>query len=68
MIGEIDLYGLFVPPLAILAVVAWGVSRLLRRGLRGAGLYGWVWHPPLFDLALYVVVLVGLTALSARLT
>ncbi|WP_207461916.1 DUF1656 domain-containing protein [Azospirillum sp. SYSU D00513] len=68
MIGEIDLYGLFVSPLLILAVVAWGLSRLVRRGLRALGVYGWVWHPPLFDVALYVILLAGLTALSAGLT
>ncbi|SMH35848.1 DUF1656 domain-containing protein [Azospirillum agricola] len=65
MIGEIDVQGLFLPPLLILAVVAWILSGLLRRGLRAAGFYGWVWHPPLFDLALYVVVLSGLAALSS---
>ncbi|MDQ2104607.1 DUF1656 domain-containing protein [Azospirillum isscasi] len=67
MIGEIDVYGLFIPPLLILAVVAWFVSGLLRRGLRAVGFYGWVWHPPLFDLALYVLVLSALTALTAWL-
>ncbi len=63
MIGEIDVYGLFLPPLLVLAVVAWAVSALLRRGLRAAGAYGWVWHPPLFDFALYVLVLSGLAGL-----
>jgi len=66
MIGEIDVYGLFIPPLLILAVVAWALSGLLRRTLRAVGFYGWVWHPPLFDLALYVVVLSALTAVSAQ--
>ncbi|PWC34375.1 DUF1656 domain-containing protein [Azospirillum sp. TSO35-2] len=66
MIGEIDVYGLFLPPLLILAVVAWVVSGLLRRALRAVGAYGWVWHPPLFDIALYVIVLSGLAALWAR--
>ncbi|MBP2294543.1 DUF1656 domain-containing protein [Azospirillum rugosum] len=67
MIGEIDVYGLFIPPLLILAVLAWGLSGLLRRGLRAVGFYGWVWHPPLFDLALYVVLLGALTALTGQL-
>lgn len=60
MIGEIDVYGLFLPPLLLMAVVAWAASALLRRGLRAVGAYGWVWHPPLFDFALYVLVLSGL--------
>ena len=67
MIDGIDIHGLFIPPLLILAIVAWFVSGMLRRGLRVAGFYGWVWHPPLFDLALYVLVLSALTALTAVL-
>lgn len=67
MIGEIDVYGLFIPPLLILAIAAWVLSGVLRRGLRAMGFYGWVWHPPLFDLALYVVLLSGLTAVTAQL-
>ncbi|WP_042700936.1 DUF1656 domain-containing protein [Azospirillum sp. B506] len=63
MTGEIDLYGLFLPPLLVLAVVAWAVSVLLRRGLRAIGAYGWVWHAPLFDFALYVLVLCCLAGL-----
>ena len=63
MIGEIDVYGLFLPPLLILAVIAWAVSAQLRRGLRAIGAYGWVWHAPLFDFAFYVLVLSGLAGL-----
>lgn len=65
MIGEIDVYGLFLPPLLILAILAWILSGPVKRGLRAAGVYKWVWHPPLFDVALYVLLLAGLTALSA---
>lgn len=64
MIGEIDLFGLFIPPLLPLAVLAWGLTTLSVRGLRRAGAYGRVWHPPLFNLALYVILLAGVTALS----
>ncbi|WP_448203823.1 DUF1656 domain-containing protein [Azospirillum sp. sgz302134] len=66
MIGEIDVYGLFIPPLLILAIAAWVLSGVLRRSLRAVGFYGWVWHPPLFDLALYVVLLSALTAATAQ--
>ncbi|MBP2301060.1 DUF1656 domain-containing protein [Azospirillum picis] len=67
MIGEIDIYGLFLPPLLVLAIVAWAVSALLRRVVRTVGGYRWIWHAPLFDLALYVVVLSGLAALWSQL-
>jgi len=57
MIGEISLYGLYVPPLLLLALVALVVSRLLNFALAKAGLYRLVWHPALFDLSLFVIVL-----------
>jgi len=57
MIGEISLYGLFVPPLLLLALAALVVSRLLNLVLARTGFYKLVWHPALFDLSLFVIVL-----------
>ena len=62
MIGELDLYGVFLSPLLGLAVAAFAVHFLLRRLLDRLGLYRWVWHRALFDAALYVLVLGGLWA------
>ena len=39
---------------------SWGVRRLLA----ASGFYRWVWHPALFDLALYALLLWGLSRLS----
>ena len=51
MIGEASFYGLYMPwllPLALLALfVLLGVQRLLA----AAGLYRRIWHPALFDTA-----------------
>ncbi|MBF9234272.1 DUF1656 domain-containing protein [Microvirga alba] len=59
MIKEIDLFGVFVPPIlayAALAGVLWfGVST----SLGWAGFYRFVWHPALFNTALYVLILAG---------
>lgn len=67
MIGEASFYGLYLPwllPLALLAlVVLLGMQRLLA----AAGLYRRIWHPALFDIALYVLLLWGLSRLSALL-
>jgi hypothetical protein len=46
---------------ALLAL--WGVRRLLA----ATGLYRWVWHPALFDMALYLLLLYGLSRLTAHL-
>lgn len=62
MIKEIAVMGVFLPPmfafLAIAAVLWLGVRALLDR----LGFYRWVWHRPLFDTALFVILLAGLVA------
>ena len=57
MIKEISLGGVYVPPmlgyLLGTALVWW----LLRYAIGRLGLYRFVWHPPLFNAALYVILL-----------
>ena len=67
MMGELDIYGVFLPTLGLLMVATYVIGVPIRRGLRAAGLYRFVWHPPLFDLALYVILLGGVVALATRL-
>lgn len=65
MIGEASFYGLYLPWLMLLAGGALVTSWVLRRLLAAAGVYRWVWHPALFDLALYVLMLYGLSRLTS---
>ena len=57
MIKEISLGGVYLPPmlgyLLGTALVWW----LLRYAIGRLGLYRFVWHPPLFNAALYVILL-----------
>ena len=62
MIGEIQLDGVLIPALLVLAVEAFLVLFILRATLRRLNFYRLVWHAGLFDTALYVVIL-WLTAL-----
>jgi hypothetical protein len=64
MIGEIDLYGVLLPPLLVWLGVALPISAFLRFGLNRAGLYRFVWHRPLFDLAILVIVTGGVSAVA----
>ncbi|WPB56397.1 DUF1656 domain-containing protein [Xylophilus sp. GOD-11R] len=64
MIGEASFYGLYLPWLMLLAGGALLASWVLRRLLATAGVYRWVWHPALFDIALYVLVLYLLVRLT----
>ena len=61
MIGEVSIYGLYLPPLLLLTLAALVVSRLLNLVLARTGFYRLVWHPALFDLSLFVIVLGALT-------
>ena len=60
---ELDLYGVFIPTLAAIAVVAFFLNSILRRILAFIGFYRLVWHRPLFDTAMYFCLL-GAIALS----
>ena len=62
MIAELSLYGLYVPTLLPLAIGALIATRLLGRLLLRLGAYRLVWHPALFELALFFIVLGGLSA------
>lgn len=57
---ELDIYGVFVPTVAMLGLVAYVISVLVRRLLDRVGFYTLVWHRPLFDMALLVCILAGL--------
>lgn len=61
MIGEVSLYGLFLPPLLLLALTALLVTRLLKLVLARTRFYRVVWHPALFDFSLFILVLGALT-------
>ena len=57
MTGHLNIYGVYVPTLLVLMLIAYALKSLLVAAFSRLGLYRWVWHPPLFNLALYVMVL-----------
>ena len=67
MIGEGGFFGLYLPWILVLSVCAlpamWGV----RRVLAATGFYRLVWHPALFDMALYVLLLYALSCATSFL-
>ena len=60
MPGEFSLHGVFVPILLGLMLLAYVLNSGLRVLLQRSGAYRLVWHPALFNLALYGIVLGGL--------
>jgi len=59
MIGELNIYGVYVPWLLVLGTVTLFIVKVVSGALARLGFYRLVWHPALFDLALYVVLLFG---------
>jgi hypothetical protein len=55
--GEFDLFGVYLPPLLPAGLLAWGLTVLIIRVLNRIGFYRLVWHRPLANVALYVLVL-----------
>lgn len=52
-----EAFGFYLPPLLMWALLALPPFLALRGLLGAAGFYRLVWHRPLFDTALYVIVL-----------
>jgi Protein of unknown function (DUF1656) len=57
MTGEFNIGGVYVPTLIISAILAGLVNTALGMILVRVGLYRWVWHRSLFDLAVFVILL-----------
>ena len=67
MIGEIDIYGVFLPAVLILMLVSYLRCLVVTRLFARVGLYRFVWHRSIFDLAIYVIVLGIVVIVSHRL-
>ena len=68
MIGELNIGGVFAPSLLVWGVAALAISIPLRRVLDRVGVYRFVWHRGLFDIALVLVLWGGVSAAAAALT
>lgn len=58
---EINLFGVYVAPVSAMLVAAWVVTIGLRRAAARFGLLRHVWHPALFVLCIFVMVLSAIT-------
>jgi hypothetical protein len=55
-LAEVNLAGVYVAPLAVIMALAWMILLILRRIGARCGLFRYVWHPPLFSFAVYVIL------------
>ncbi len=61
---ELDLFGVYIAPIAAMMVAAYLVLLLLRRVALVTGVLRLVWHPALFQVALYLVLLSAIVLLA----
>jgi len=54
---EVDIFGVYVAPFALMMLAAWIITVPLRRLGNRLGLPRIVWHPALFNTGVYVIVL-----------
>ena len=64
--NEINLFGLYVAPIMLIMAVAWVVYLVIRRISDRFALTHRVWHPALFELALYVIIVSSIVVMIAR--
>ena len=65
--AEVDLFGVYVAPISLMMVAAWLVLIALRRGAGHYALLRHVWHPGLFVLSVYMIILSSIVLLIARI-
>ncbi|CCE11177.1 conserved exported hypothetical protein [Bradyrhizobium sp. STM 3843] len=63
---DIDIAGVLIPALLLWLLIAYAASSLLHAGLRRIGFYRLVWHPALFDFAVFICLLGGVVYLSSE--
>ena len=56
MIGELNIGGVLLSSVLVSAVLALVAAFAVRRVLSWIGAYRFVWHPALFDTALFVII------------
>jgi hypothetical protein len=66
MIGEIDVAGVFIPILLVWGLIAMLLTAVLRRVLVRIGFYRLVWHRPLVDLSLLIIVMAAVAAIPPQ--
>jgi hypothetical protein len=64
---EIDLFGVYVAPFAVMMLAAWLLTIPLRRLGDRFGVARFVWHPSLFNTAIYTIVLSLIVLVTGRI-
>lgn len=66
--SELNLFGVYVAPIAVTMFAAWIVMLVLRQIASHTGLLRFVWHPALFVFSIYIIVLSSWILIAASLS
>jgi protein AaeX len=64
--SEVNLFGVYVAPISLLIVAAWLLLIPMRWAAARTGLLRHVWHPALFEFAIYMIVLSLMVLAASR--
>jgi protein AaeX len=64
--SEINLFGVYIAPIALRLVVSWVIVIGLRRIAAHYGLLRYVWHPSMFVFSIFMIVLASMLLFAER--
>ena len=64
---EVDLFGVYVAPIVPMMIAALLITVALRRLALAVGLFRWIWHPALFEVSVYLIVLSAIVVAAGAL-
>jgi hypothetical protein len=66
MNSEFSFEGVFLSSALVSALIAFAAAFVLKRALGWLGVYRIVWHPALFDTALFIILWAAVISLPLR--
>jgi hypothetical protein len=63
---ELDLFGVYVAPMTLMMLAAWLATVAVRSILGHFHLLRFIWHPALFLIGVYIIVLACITLAKDR--
>ena len=64
---ETDILGVYVAPISLMMIAAYAILFCLRALIARLGWFEAIWHPGLFEFALYMIILSAIVLVSASL-
>jgi hypothetical protein len=64
--SEVNIYGVYVAPISLMIIAAWLLLIPMRWAASRTGLLRYVWHPALFEFAIYMIILSSIVLLISR--